>query len=170
MASIQQSMNQLLGAMAGAATAGTYLYRQSGHYQDVLAERKAQKLEKTAGEVQQEIHNQTQIVDDFESEEGRRNAQARTKAIVGLTNYRDELRQEAYKTSPTSKRAKHLVGIERGNVIRQERKNMAEQFALERQEDEINRQREQKEALAVRTSILRGTPAEHLLYQKEDNK
>lgn len=170
MASIQQSMNQLLGAVAGATTAGSYMFRQTGTYQDMMAEQKAKKLEKTAQEVNKEIHNQTQIVDDFESEEGRRKAKARTQTIVGLGNYRNELQQEAYRTAPTSKRAKYLVGIERGNVIRQERKAKAEEWALERQENEIKRQREQEEALATRISILRGTPAEHLLYPKEDNK
>lgn len=48
MASIQQSLNTLLGAIAGATTAGTYMYRQTPGYQEKkeleLLDRKTNKL------------------------------------------------------------------------------------------------------------------------------
>lgn len=50
MASIQQSLNQLLGAAAGAATAGSYMIRQSAGYQ---AKQEANRLENRAERLQQ---------------------------------------------------------------------------------------------------------------------
>ena len=170
MTSIQQAMNQTLGSLAGATLAGAHIYRQSGHYQDVLAERKAQKLEETAGDIRKEIHNQIETMDDFETEDGRIKARARTQAITQLSDYEDELLKEAHKTSPKADRTSNLLKIETKKARKQLRKEKAERAALKSLEDSIESKRKQDEAREIRKSILAGTPSEYLLYnQKEDN-
>lgn len=67
MASIQQSLNQLLGAAAGVATAGSYLYRQTPGYQakieNRLAEEKAKRIE-TVAEGQAKIARMESVSDE----------------------------------------------------------------------------------------------------------
>lgn len=182
MASIQQSLNQLLGAVAGATTMGSYMYRQSGTYQDILAERKARKLEQVAEDVDKTQRNlireagrtQTEIENRGEDPEESITFQAQKNTVREIATERENLLREAYRSSPsTSRLKKYAQSKKRGismDMFDRERAEQAEKSALERQENEINRQREQEEALAIRTSILRGTPAEHLLYPKEDKK
>ena len=47
MASIQGAMNQLLGAVAGTATIGSYMYKQSNTYQAKQAEKQVEDINKT---------------------------------------------------------------------------------------------------------------------------
>jgi hypothetical protein len=59
MASIQQSYNQLFGALAGASTAGAYMYRQSGAYKAGQAEKSAKTIEKTLGASKENLAQMT---------------------------------------------------------------------------------------------------------------
>lgn len=86
MASIQQSLNQLLGAAAGAATAGSYMIRQSDMYKAAQLDKKAEKLE--------EYTEAIDVEDEGEAYEESRQA-----------------RVEAAKLSPTKKRTERAMEI-----------------------------------------------------------
>ena len=91
MASIQQSLNQLLGATAGAATMGSYMYRQSGTYQARKAEKAATELEKTSRQYEENIKGK------MTEEQG--------KTIIDLDKGVSELRKDALMSKPNEKRA-----------------------------------------------------------------
>lgn len=62
MASIQQSLNQTLGALAGAATAGAYMYRQTPHYQARVSANEAENLLKVSKEATADNLEEAEIV------------------------------------------------------------------------------------------------------------
>ena len=91
MASIQQSLNTLLGAAAGAATAGSYMYRQSGTYQAQKAGSAAKKLDKTLKDYEKGIEGK------MTEEQG--------KTIIDLSKEVSDMRKDALMSKPTQKRA-----------------------------------------------------------------
>lgn len=91
MASIQQSLNALIGAAAGAATMGSYMYRQSGTYQAQKAGLAAEKLSKTAKEYTEGLPKK------MTEEQG--------QTIIGLDQEISSLRKEALMASPNRERA-----------------------------------------------------------------
>ena len=92
MASIQQSLNQLLGAAAGAATAGSYMYRQSGTYQAQKAGQAAEKLGKISSEYTESLKGKM--------------TQEQGQTIIDLENEVASMRKEALMAKPTKERAK----------------------------------------------------------------
>lgn len=109
MASIQQSMNQLLGAVAGATTAGTYMYRQSNTYKAGVAEKSARTIEKTLGATEEDIANMTS---------------AQREAHLKRQELATEKRAEAGTLRPSKKRAE---GISASYQQLAEKKGMIEQ-------------------------------------------
>lgn len=91
MASIQQSLNQLLGAAAGTATAGSYMYRQSGTYQAQKAGLAAKKLDKTLKDYEKNIEGK------MTEEQG--------KTIIDLSKEVSDMRKDALMSKPTKTRA-----------------------------------------------------------------
>lgn len=151
MASIQQSMNALVGSALGAATTGSYFYRQSPEF-------RAKQLDKGAKEVQEQVVN---LINDLEKipEGDSISHKAQNQAIVKLAEKRRGLVEQAFDTSPTFDRAKKLAGAERGRVIKAERDRMkqeyAEKKALESLTNKVDTQMEQKQAYKDRLDTLR---------------
>lgn len=94
MASIQQSMNQLLGAVAGATTAGTYMYRQSDAFKARQAERGVASINK-----QFALHKD-QTIAEASPEERARLLEAGKRGV--------QLREKAFETKPTAKRLEKI--------------------------------------------------------------
>ena len=150
MASIQQSLNQLLGATAGTFTAGSYMIRQSPEF-------RAKQLDEGAKDVQKQVTN---LINDLENipKEDSIAHKAQTQAITKLAEKRRDLVERAFDTSPTFDRAKKLAGAERGRVIKAERDKMkqeyAEKNAISRLETRSMTARNMLEALKERKDLL----------------
>ena len=143
MASIQQSLNQLLGATAGVATAGSYMYRQSNKYQASQLEKKAERL--------QEFTEGIDVADTGEAYDESR-----------------KLQIEAAKLDPNKKVASHddfskkITRAERARELYEEiaeenranAKRKAEANAVQRQEQKIMTARNMLEALKERKDLL----------------
>ena len=90
MTSIQGAYSQLLGAAAGAATAGSYMIRQSDWYKAQQADKKVENINKALG------------AKDYESEKLPSEEQ---QSVLAAGERAVSLRQEALLASPTKKRA-----------------------------------------------------------------
>ena len=147
MASIQQSMNALMGSALGIATAGSYMYRQSHTYKDKLAEKEANSLQTILDEGQYEALNPEKTLKEQETLQ---------KGVV-------EARKEAYKLKPTTERHNKLfdaygaLGDTQTLITEEEarKKVIAEEKALSRLADKINAQTAQQEARKDRFDMLR---------------
>ena len=150
MASIQQSLNQLLGATAGVATAGSYMVRQSPEF-------RAKQLDKGATEVQKQVTNLINDLDKIPQEDSIQH-KAQTQAIAKIAEKRRDIVERAFDTSPTFDRAKKLAVAERGRVIKAERDRMkqeyAEQNSISRLETRSMTARNMLEALQQRKDLL----------------
>lgn len=93
MASIQQSLNQLLGAATGAATVGSYMYRQSNFYKAGMAEKSAKTIEKTLEANKEDLAKMTP---------------AQREAHLKRQKLATEKRAEAGTLYPTKKRAEDI--------------------------------------------------------------
>ena len=98
MASIQGAMNQLLGAAAGVATAGTYMYKQTPGYQ---AEQEAKLAERKVAQINKVINTkgETPLSEMPQEELGHVSAIA-DKAI--------QFREQALEASPNEARTEAL--------------------------------------------------------------
>lgn len=108
MASIQQSMNQLLGAVAGASTMGAYMVRGSNWYKAGQAEKSAKTIEKTLNASEEELAKMTP---------------AQREAHLKRQQLATEKRAEAGTLYPTEERAK---GISASYQQLEEKKGMLE--------------------------------------------
>lgn len=91
MASIQQSMNQLLGAAAGAATAGAYMTRQSDWYKAKQADKAVENINESLA-----LQNNRSMEDLSETEEN---------YLLNTADTAVGLREQALTTAPTAERA-----------------------------------------------------------------
>lgn len=146
MASIQQSMNQLLGAAMGAATAGSYMYRQSPTYQRKTEIRnlksEIEDIEESQAKLGELASGQS---DDFENTPAYRAANeleatryAKTQKLLGLDW--DEA---------TARRLAHSKG-----VLEEIARKEAEAAGLSRVETQSLTHREMFEALLARKEML----------------
>lgn len=98
MASIQQSLNQLISSTAGLATAGTYLYSQSPEY-------KARQKEKGVGNINKQFQLQKdQTIQGATPEVRERLLKAGEKGV--------SLREEALDLAPSAQRLENLSKAE----------------------------------------------------------
>lgn len=99
MASIQQSLNQLLGVVAGTATAGSYIYRQTPGY-------KARQLEEGVENINKQFSLQGgKTIEEATPEARARALKAGEKAV--------SLREEALNLAPTAER---LANVEKAET------------------------------------------------------
>lgn len=138
MASIQQSLNQLLGATAGVATAGSYMVRQSSRYQ-------ARQADKQADAIREFL--------DRGATEFAENPEEKTEELMSEEL---ALREKALKLGPSVKRHNKLVaGYEEMTDVKAiHRQGIAESEALQRQEQKIMSARNMLEALQQRKDLL----------------
>lgn len=141
MASIQQSLNQMLGSVAGIATAGTYLYTQSDAYKAGQKEKEAKGYERLADKAMD------RFLETPEDRTGEIYEEAR------------ELEEQAYHTAPTETRAKRYLEIQT------ERAGEAE-YESEKQRLREKAEREAAERYAIRAQIL-GTTESQLRAREE---
>ena len=174
MASIQQSMNALVGSALGAATTGSYFYRQSSGYQAKQLEKGVEKINKQFG------LQGNKTIQEASPEERARLLKAGEKGI--------ELREKAFEMAPNAKRLENISKAEKSlktlkegiaeaeeqEAIEQQRqeeaeaymeenafesfitpKVVAEQKALDRLTDKIDTQTAQKQAYKDRLDTLR---------------
>ena len=147
MASIQQSMNQLLGAAMGAATAGSYMYRQSPTYQRKTEVRNLKSEIEDISASQEKLGELAakQNGDDFENTPAYRAANeleaakySKTQKLLGLDWNETTARQLANSKAALEKMA---------------REN-AEAAGLSRVETQSLTHREMFEALLARKEML----------------
>lgn len=140
--SIQQSLNALIGATAGFATTGAFMYGQSDAAKARAAEKKAQKYEAEAGKAYErylELEGQDPTAELYEKSR--------------------QLEELAYETSPTAKRASRYLDIQ------DERREEAEEVSM-KQERQAKAERDAEESLMTRAKIL-GITAEQLKHRQE---
>jgi hypothetical protein len=97
MASIQQSLNQLLGAVAGTATATSYLVRQTPGY-------KARKAEQGVENINKQFSLQKGTIEEATPEARERALRAGEKAV--------SLREEALNLAPNAERLENVEKAE----------------------------------------------------------
>lgn len=129
MASIQQSLNQLLGAVAGATTAGSYIYRQTPGYQ-------ARKAEKGV----ESINKQFSLQGDGTIEEA--TPEARERALKAGEKAMS-LREEALNLAPNAKRLENVEKAEAS--LKTLKEGIAEVEAKEKAEAEAEAKAEEQD-------------------------
>lgn len=98
MAAIQQSLNQLLGVVAGTATAGSYIYRQTPGY-------KARQVEEGVKNINKQFSLQGgKTIEEVTPEARERALKAGEKAV--------SLREEALNLAPTAERLENVEKAE----------------------------------------------------------
>lgn len=138
MASIQQSLNQMLGATAGAATALTYMHRQTPGYQ-------AKQLEKGVEKINKQFNLQGEkTLQEATPEERARMLRAGEEAT--------KLREEALKIAPTPKRLENIEKAETSLKTLKEGIAQAETYEAE-QEARAAYEAEQAEAYEASQNI-----------------
>lgn len=161
MASIQQSLNQLLGAAAGVATAGSYLYRQTPGYQARQYDKEAKAGEALIESGSSEFYENSE---DFYKEQTRQ-AEEVLKA-----------REKAYKTKPTVDRHEEYIRATKEYSDRlQEQREFAEQAGLDRLTKSTEAQTTQRQALKDRFDFLKSFSAKErgqfeTAYNRHKNK
>lgn len=151
MASIQQSLNQLLGATAGVATAGAYMYRQTPGYQ-------AKQLERGVEKINKQFNLQGEkTLQEATPEERARMLRAGEEAT--------KLREEALKIAPTPKRLENIEKAETSLKTLKEGIAQAEAHEAE-QEARAAYEAEQAEAYEASQNI---TPVETAKARAEQN-
>lgn len=128
MASIQQSMNQLLGAVAGAGTMGAYMIRGSNWYKAGQADKSAETIEKTLNVSEEDLAKMTP---------------AQREAHLKRQELATEKRAEAGTLYPTRKRAE---GISASYQQLEEKKGMIDKVKGAEAEKAENEAREAFEA------------------------
>ena len=98
MASIQQSMNALVGSALGAATTGSYFYRQSSGYQARQLEKGVEKINK-----QFSLHGDKTIQEASPEERAH---------LLKAGEEGTKLRERAFEMAPTTKRLENLSNAE----------------------------------------------------------
>lgn len=145
MASIQQSMNALVGSAFGAATTETYFYRQSPHYQSRQLETQAKRLQ-----------NYSEGIDAEDL--GEAYGKSRDLQIeAAMLNPKGKVPSHDVPGKKVTKaeRARQLIQeIAEENRI-EKKQARAEKNALDRLADKINTQIAQQEAHKDRLDILR---------------
>ena len=130
MTSIQQSLNSLIGATAGLATAGSYLYSQSDFKKGRIATKQGIKLTEAAEQF---------VADDLE--EGLKVANEAVEATRrGYTIHPTEKSEEAYFSAISSKQK-------------------YEDALMDRQNEQIESQRNQKQSFKDRFDFLKSFSA-----------
>ena len=127
MASIQQSLNALMGSALGAATVGSYMYRQTPGFQAKQIEKGVDKINK-----QFALHGNNTI-EQATPEDRARLLQAGEKGV--------ELREKAFEMAPTAKRLENITKAE-GSL------KTLKQGVAEAEEQEAINQQLQEEAEA----------------------
>lgn len=128
MASIQQSLNQLLGVVAGTATAGSYILRQTPGY-------KARQVEEGVKNINKQFSLQGERTIEEATPEARERAlKAGEKAV--------SLREEALNLAPTAER---LANVEKAETSLKELKEGISQAEKLEQEEEVRREKAKAE-------------------------
>lgn len=139
MASIQQSLNQLLGAAAGVATAGSYLYRQTPGYQGKQAIKTAENLLTVSKEI---------VADDLE--EGTKVAEeAVAAARKGYSLKRSNKAENTYFDALSN-----LQDYKEALEMIEPKQKQAEQNAITRIQKQTMTHREMFEGLLARKELL----------------
>ena len=154
MASIQQSLNALSGALMGAATAGSFAYRQSEHYQNKIAENKALKLEAGAAEQAAQAEKYRQEATAAEDQGLDWQAEANAVTAQEFEASRLESIKEAYATSPTPERAKEIAKLNAGPILERKLKEKEERDLTAQAERSRELEETEAAAQAVRDLIL----------------
>ena len=141
MTSIQQSMNQMLGAVAGATTMGAYMYRQSDTFKAKQYDKEAKSAQDIMDSGQSEFYEND--ADFYEAQ--KQQAEELLKA-----------REKAYKTKPDEKRHEAYIKAtkEYSDRVQEQRDYMAEQNAISRLEKRSMTAREMLSALQERKDLL----------------
>lgn len=152
MAGIQQAFNQSLALIAGGALAKRQTKALEASTPEAIATRQAQaeetKYDILTGTRQESERPYTKMTES----ELRGDLELNQQALGYL--------KEAYEIQPTKERAETLQNI---TEQRHESIKDVEAELLRRKENREKNIRNQKEALEIRKSILKGTPSEYLL-------
>ena len=171
MASIQQSMNQLLGAVAGASTAGAYLYRQTPSYkarqydkeakagQAIIESGQSEFYENNADFYEAQSRQAGDVLRATESAYKTKPSEARHEAYIKATKeYSDRLQEQREYTAEAEQRAQAQVQAQ----------DQAEQNALARLEARSEKRRGMIEGVWQRKDIVRNNEWQRGLAQSMD--
>lgn len=129
MASIQQSLNQLLGVVAGTATAGSYIYRQTPGY-------KARQLEEGVENINKQFSLQGgKTIEEVTPEARERALKAGEKAV--------SLREEALNLAPTAERLENVEKAE--TSLKKLKEGISQVEAKEKKEAEKETETEERD-------------------------
>lgn len=187
MASIQQSLNQLIGSVSGIAAAGTYLYSQSEGYhkkqqlkdivkkQEVLSAQEAEAQSATRRATEATLRREGQEVD---SEEARRLVSEGERAgqvIEDVQEGRAELAAQAFELDPTAERYEEMREAERAVESREATKERIESIISAHQSRKEQAEQDALERVKIRAQILGITEEqlrarESMLRKREDSK
>lgn len=148
MASIQQSLNQLLGAAAGAATAGSYMYAHHPGTQARQADKAAATIMKDREGL---INERTSKLASGAIEKDGITEKALIKTEENLRDLQEGFAHKAYSLSPTADRARSIMRLERGKAARQ---IFAEQNSAERLNQQTQSTRDMLAGLLERKDLL----------------
>ena len=166
MASIQQSLNQLLGAVAGATTMGSYMYRQTPGYQEKkeleLLDRKTNKL-----------YN---AMEETAYQSGGEEGTPEWEALRNLEEEDIKTKRRALEIDPTEERAKEYSRAMKEYALDfPNKKADAEQAGLDRVAQSTETQLTQRQALKERFDFLKAFSAKErgqfeTAYNRHKNK
>lgn len=129
MASIQQSLNQLLGVVAGTATAGSYMYRQTPGY-------KARQVEEGVKNINKQFSLQGgKTIEEITPEARERALKAGEKAV--------SLREEALNLAPTAERLENVEKAE--TSLKKLKEGISQAEAKEKKEAEKETETEERD-------------------------
>lgn len=177
MASIQQSLNQLLGATAGAATMGSYMYRQSDTHKIKTLERRQTKLDEASSQLGE------MAIDELAQKLGKSPAELTKKDLEGFYETQSgaasgdvnielaNTARELLQLQPSKERAE-MYSAYKGNVLDKER---AEQVGFDRLTKSTETQLTQRQALKERFDFLKAFSAKErgqfeTAYNRHKNK
>ena len=159
MTSIQQSMNQMLGAIAGVATAGSYMARQTPGFKrkEELSHLAKQAKDLEVGE--EELSTQAGYETYEEGQKGNLVEVDKTSAwkrMKEVSEKRLRVAQREFELDPTEKRAEHLRKLQQDfeENFPADAKQQAEDNAMERLETRSMTAREMLSALQQRKDLL----------------
>lgn len=156
MASIQQSLNALIGTGSAAATMGAYMYRQSDAYKIKTLEKRQSKLDKASTELGE------MAIEELSQKLGKSPAELTKKDLEGfyetpsggasgdVNKELADTARELLQLDPSRQRAE-MYSAYKGNVLDKER---AESNAVSRLETRSMTAREMLSALQERKDLL----------------